>query len=112
MFGCRLPVAAVSFPALAELVEDGVNGRVFRDSGELAAIIRDWFRDWPRVQITHTEYRENIDNFRALDWVTNWDKEALPVFQQREVRPTSSLILVAFSMCVFCVFSAYIPTVM
>ena len=97
---------------MPELVEDRVNGRVFQDSEDLATIIRDWFMDWPRVQREHTEYRENLDRFRALDWATNWDKEALPVFQQREVRPTSSIILVAFSMCVFCVFSAYIPTVM
>ena len=40
MFGCRLPVAAVSFPALPELVQDGVTGRVFSSSSQLAAIIQ------------------------------------------------------------------------
>lgn len=28
MFGCGLPVAAVRYPTLAELVEEGVNGCV------------------------------------------------------------------------------------
>ena len=102
----------VSFPALSELVEDRLNGRVFRDSEELADIIRDWFMDWPREQREHTEYRENIDRFRALDWATNWDKEALPVFQHRQVRPASSLACGLFFACLFVVFSSYIPTVM
>ncbi len=101
----------VSFPALPELVEDRVNGRVFRDSEELAVIIRDWFMDWPRAQSEHTEYRENIDRFRALDWATNWDKEALPVFRHRRVRPGSGLACVLFFACLFIVFSSYIPTV-
>ena len=73
----------VSFPALPELVEDRVNGRVFQDSEELAVIIRDWFMDWPREQREHAEYRENLDRFRALDWATNWDKEALWVARAR-----------------------------
>ena len=96
---------------MPELVEDRVNGRVFRDSEELAVIIRDWFMDWPRAQREHTEYRENIDRFRALDWATNWDKEALPVFQHRRVRQGSSLACVLFFACLFIVFSSYIPTV-
>ena len=102
----------VSFPALPELVQDRVNGRVFQDSEELAVIIRDWFMDWPREQREHTEYRENLDRFRALDWATNWDKEALPVFQQRMVGTGSSLACVLFFVCLFSVFSSYIPTAM
>jgi glycosyltransferase involved in cell wall biosynthesis len=36
MFGCGLPVCAVSFDCLDELVKDGVNGMVFSTSSELA----------------------------------------------------------------------------
>ena len=85
------------------------DGRVFRVSEELADIIRDWFMDWPGEQPENTE---NIDRFRALDWATNWDKEALPVFQHRTVRPASSLACGLFFACLFVVFSSYIPTVM
>ena len=38
MFGCELPVAAMSFPALPELVVDGKNGLVFNNSDELAKV--------------------------------------------------------------------------
>ena len=38
MFGCELPVAAMSFPALPELVKDGENGLVFNNSEQLAEV--------------------------------------------------------------------------
>ena len=38
MFGCELPVAAMSFPALPELVVDGENGLIFHNSVELAEV--------------------------------------------------------------------------
>lgn len=36
MFGCSVPVLARNFACLHELVKDGVNGRVFNNSAELA----------------------------------------------------------------------------
>ena len=36
MFGCGLPVAAKSCPALHELVINGINGMIFDSSEELA----------------------------------------------------------------------------
>jgi hypothetical protein len=36
MFGCGLPVAAKSCPALHELVINGINGMIFDSSDELA----------------------------------------------------------------------------
>ncbi|KDQ19820.1 glycosyltransferase family 33 protein [Botryobasidium botryosum FD-172 SS1] len=36
MFGCGLPVCALGYPCLDELVKDGENGLVFKDSDELA----------------------------------------------------------------------------
>jgi beta-1,4-mannosyltransferase len=36
MFGCGLPVAAKGFPALPELVKDGINGMIFNTPEELA----------------------------------------------------------------------------
>jgi beta-1,4-mannosyltransferase len=36
MFGCGLPVAAKGFPALPELVKDGINGTIFHTQEELA----------------------------------------------------------------------------
>jgi hypothetical protein len=39
MFGCGLPVAAKGFPALPELVKDGINGMIFNTSEELVTLI-------------------------------------------------------------------------
>ncbi|TNY22884.1 mannosyltransferase [Rhodotorula diobovata] len=36
MFGCGLPVVALEFPCIGELVQDGVNGRTFRTAEDLA----------------------------------------------------------------------------
>ena len=40
MFGCGLPVAAIGYPALEELVKHNENGLVFSDKAELANIIQ------------------------------------------------------------------------
>ena len=36
MFGAGIPVVAINFPALNELVKDGKNGYVFKDKEDLA----------------------------------------------------------------------------
>jgi beta-1,4-mannosyltransferase len=40
MFGCGLPVAAKSCPALHELVINGINGMIFDSAEELADQVR------------------------------------------------------------------------
>jgi len=112
MFGCRLPVAAVNFPALSELVQDGVNGRVFDNSDELGDIIQDWFRNFPQVQEGHERFRENIDAFRALGWTKNWNDTVLDTFKQKDVNSPSGFVFIAFFICVFCLFSSLLPTAM
>ena len=112
MFGCRLPVAAVNFPALSELVQEGVNGKVFETSDELSEIIQDWFRNFPEVQEDHTSFRNKIDTFRALGWSKNWDDTVLDTFKQKDVNSPSGFVFIAFFICVFCLFSSLLPTAM
>ena len=64
------------------------------------------------MQAQHTELRENIDQFRAVGWDQNWDAAALPVFRDREPQPASGAVLALFFIGVFCVLSAFLPTVM
>lgn len=47
MFGAGVPVAAVHFPCLHELVHDGENGMVFRDAGALAEQLQAVFEGFP-----------------------------------------------------------------
>ena len=111
MFGCGLPVAAVAFPALPELVQDGVNGKVFHNSTELAEIIIDWFTDFPTAKEDHLKFRENLVEFRSLGWEENWDRVALPVFNKKTVRTDryASLFLVCLGVIILSMFA---PTVL
>ena len=110
MFGCRLPVAAINFPALSELVVDGVNGHVFTNSEQLSEIIVEWFTNFPHSR--DEEFKLNIDKFRAVGWEENWDSVALEIFQKKTVRPqVSGFVLIAFFISLFCVFSSLLPTV-
>lgn len=47
MFGSAVPVCAISFPALPELVKNGENGIIFRSHSELAAHLYRLFCDSP-----------------------------------------------------------------
>ena len=109
MYGCRLPVAAIQFPALSELVQDGVNGHVFTTSHQLSDIIVSWFRNFPDLR--DADFKERIDEFRSVGWDQNWDDIALEIFKEKSVRPVSGFVYIAFFICLFCVFSSLIPTV-
>lgn len=47
MFGCGLPVCALGFTCLDELVVDGVNGLIFRDAEQLACQIENLLTNFP-----------------------------------------------------------------
>jgi len=98
MFGCELPVAAMSFPALPELVKDGENGLVFKNSEQLAEILVSWFQDFPGFpgSSRHRGFRENLAEFRQLGWKENWNKVALPIFKDNPLRPRNLESLTSF----------------
>jgi len=83
MFGCGLPVVAKSFPALPELVKDGINGILFNTPKELADSIVKWFTDFPNVSYENRrrQFANQIERFRAAGWSDHWRAVALPVFQ-------------------------------
>eukprot|EP00092_Neocalanus_flemingeri_P007246 GFUD01007826.1.p1 GENE.GFUD01007826.1~~GFUD01007826.1.p1 ORF type:complete len:445 (-),score=151.04 GFUD01007826.1:63-1397(-) len=113
MFGCGLPVAAIQFEALSELVKDGENGRIFKDSEELFKIIRDWFEDFPSSKEDHELFRENLKEFRSFGWNENWNSVALNVFKQKKDSDSliSGLMMMAFFVCLFLSFSSFVPVV-
>ena len=82
MFGCGLPVAAKSFPALPELVRDGINGLLFDTSDDLADKIVQWFDDFPNVSYERRRrpFYNHIERFRATRWPDHWRAVALPAF--------------------------------
>jgi len=85
MFGCSLPVAAVKFPAIGELVEDGANGKLFSSSQELSGIIEDWFVGFPSSPCEEQlRFREELGKFGELRWRDNWNDVALPLLNPPE----------------------------
>jgi beta-1,4-mannosyltransferase len=114
MFGCGLPVAAVDFPALQELVRDGENGRVFRDSAGLAEILAMWFRGFPgRPAAQHQLFRDNLEDFRKLGWQENWEAVARPVLQEAGVagREGPGLLLLLASVLLAFLLLSLLPGV-
>eukprot|EP00088_Acartia_fossae_P064678 TRINITY_DN7966_c0_g1_i4.p1 TRINITY_DN7966_c0_g1~~TRINITY_DN7966_c0_g1_i4.p1 ORF type:complete len:455 (-),score=52.69 TRINITY_DN7966_c0_g1_i4:408-1772(-) len=112
MFGCGLPVAAISFPAIGELVKDGENGEIFSNSDELSEIIQDWFHNFPSdTNPKHQRYRSELESFRNSDWTQNWNAKALPVFKKLKGIPSGGEFPVfLFFLALLCVFAAYLPT--
>ncbi|XP_071534698.1 chitobiosyldiphosphodolichol beta-mannosyltransferase [Panulirus ornatus] len=84
MFGSCLPVAAINYLALPELVHHNENGLVFNNKEELANLLQDWFRGFPRetaVKETYYDFYKNIDEFRKLKWHPCWICNSLPLFR-------------------------------
>ncbi|XP_055607023.1 chitobiosyldiphosphodolichol beta-mannosyltransferase isoform X2 [Uranotaenia lowii] len=85
MFGSGLPVCAVKFNCIAELVEHGKNGFLFETPYELGHQLSEWFYDFPS-NIAMSNQKETIHtslkDFQQLRWTENWKKIAQPLFEQ------------------------------
>lgn len=100
MFGCGVPVCAVSFSCLNELVKHRVNGLVFGTSQELA-------NDLVELLSEFNEGNELLGSLKLgvgsmLRWEDNWKEQALPVL----VTPGRALARILrtytliFSLCI------------
>eukprot|EP00096_Caligus_rogercresseyi_P008101 TRINITY_DN2644_c0_g1_i1.p1 TRINITY_DN2644_c0_g1~~TRINITY_DN2644_c0_g1_i1.p1 ORF type:complete len:422 (-),score=74.10 TRINITY_DN2644_c0_g1_i1:39-1304(-) len=82
MFGTGLPVAAVSYPTLHELVKHDVNGLVFHTSEELGRILLDWFEGFPsQTEKRYNDLSCNLEDYQRLRWGEYWKQTALPYFK-------------------------------
>ena len=66
MFGCGVPVCAVHFDCLKELVKDGFNGCVFRDSAQLALQLEALLDGFPKGGRELGGYRRNVSKVRRV----------------------------------------------
>jgi beta-1,4-mannosyltransferase len=83
MFGCGLPVCAMNFKCITELVRDGENGFIFDNEDELTEQITNWFYKFPNnseVASLQLEFSKNLKEFQLLRWKENWEQKALPLF--------------------------------
>lgn len=81
MFGCGLPVAAKNFPALPELVKNGINGHLFDHPEELFDIIIQWFDDFTNLSYERRRrpYIRHLERYRTNTWPDYWKAVALPI---------------------------------
>ncbi|XP_075503137.1 UDP-glycosyltransferase TURAN-like [Primulina tabacum] len=83
MFGCGLPVCAVSYSCIKELVETGKNGLLFSSSSELADELMMLFEGFPNrcdaLQSMRTSLMERRSSSR---WATEWEENAKPLIHR------------------------------
>ncbi|OCH85610.1 hypothetical protein OBBRIDRAFT_828812 [Obba rivulosa] len=82
MFGCGLPVCALGFACLSELVQDGVNGLVFHDAAQLAEQLETLLTGHPDAPAL-TALRESLARAEQDgswgSWGQNWDRVVRPL---------------------------------
>ncbi|XP_073218636.1 chitobiosyldiphosphodolichol beta-mannosyltransferase isoform X3 [Lepidochelys kempii] len=81
MFGCCLPVCAVHFQCLHELVKHDENGLIFRDSNELAEQLKMLLLEFPTAESKLYMFRRNLRASKQLRWDESWEQTVLPVFR-------------------------------
>ncbi|KAG8006558.1 Chitobiosyldiphosphodolichol beta-mannosyltransferase [Nibea albiflora] len=79
MFGCCLPVCAIHFNCLHELVKHEENGLIFRDSEQLAEQLQSLLSEFPASEGRLCEFRRNLRTSRGQRWDDNWDQNVLPL---------------------------------
>ena len=77
MFGCGIPVCAVAFRCLHELVHHGKNGYIFENSAQLARQLGSIFKDFPHSGELAT-LAKGVSTTRLHE---NWIENALPTLQ-------------------------------
>uniref|UniRef100_A0A131XS77 Putative chitobiosyldiphosphodolichol beta-mannosyltransferase n=1 Tax=Ixodes ricinus TaxID=34613 RepID=A0A131XS77_IXORI len=80
MFGCGLPVCAVDYPCIQELVKPGETGLVFQSSEELCDQLCDLLKGFPEMTERLKSMRENVHRWQTVRWDDNWTRVALPTF--------------------------------
>ncbi|KAH7104549.1 glycosyl transferases group 1-domain-containing protein [Auriculariales sp. MPI-PUGE-AT-0066] len=83
MFGCGLPVCALNFACLHELVQDSKNGRVFEDAPHLASQLELILTGYPRASVLE-QLRKSLVAQRADpsswgSWQDNWSHVIRPL---------------------------------
>ncbi|XP_020835342.1 chitobiosyldiphosphodolichol beta-mannosyltransferase [Phascolarctos cinereus] len=79
MFGCCLPVCAIHFQCLHELVKHEVNGMVFMDSEELADQLKMLFSEFSSPDNRLKQFRKNLTESKQLRWDESWERTVFPL---------------------------------
>jgi beta-1,4-mannosyltransferase len=80
MFAARLPVMAIEYPTIHELVEDNKNGFLFKDENHLSRLMFDEIKLFNEKGYSEKidKMRQNLREFSELTWVRQWKEVAMP----------------------------------
>ena len=83
MFGCGLPVCAVEYECLHELVVANETGFLFKTSDQLSGQLTALLRGFPEETTKLDRLRHQIDRkFSQGRWSENWDQIVLPLLHE------------------------------
>ncbi|XP_045802156.1 UDP-glycosyltransferase TURAN isoform X1 [Trifolium pratense] len=83
MFGCGLPVCAVSYSCIKELVSVDKNGLLFSSSSELADELLTLFKGFPDECDSLKVLKSGaLDTGSSSRWVTEWEEHAKPLITE------------------------------
>jgi hypothetical protein len=102
MFGCGLPVCAVHFDCLQELVLHEHNGLVFRSKQELALQMDGLLQGFPTQIQTLARLARGVEDFQKCRWQENWDQCARPIFMSAERQPRGWLVALVRLLAAVC----------
>ncbi|CAG2214341.1 ALG1 [Mytilus edulis] len=86
MFGCGVPVCAIDYNCISELVQHNHNGLVFSNSKHLLQQLKILLDDFHTGQKRLTEMREKLEIFQAIRWHESWKKTVLPLFTSEKLK--------------------------
>ncbi|UYV81857.1 hypothetical protein LAZ67_20002706, partial [Cordylochernes scorpioides] len=78
MFSAGLPVVAVNYPALSELLQPRVFGEVFSDANELTELLVRLLSEPERKTLGH--FCQALRGYLKIRWEENWDLVVGPIF--------------------------------
>jgi beta-1,4-mannosyltransferase len=84
LFGCQVPVLALDFDCLSELVQDGVNGRVFQTSEQLSLQMEELLTPISSLESCYLSepLKELSKSLQGrMRWSENWTLNASPVIR-------------------------------
>jgi beta-1,4-mannosyltransferase len=85
MFGCGLPVCALGYSCIGELVSHGTNGLLFSTPHQLAQQLIECFRGESAEDALGTpllaQLRRGVEGATMARWHDSWRKTALPVLE-------------------------------
>lgn len=76
MFGCGVPVVALGFPALSELVKDNENGVIVHDAQSIAEAFKSIFSN----KLFYKKIKAGAVREARIKWSDNWNEVLGPLF--------------------------------